>query len=164
YSQIMISQGSFNEFGDGQASLGDNIGIVDFDNTFTYSGLETDAIKDLVSEHRPIWAKFRIDLGDDDGIVTGVDDSTPLQLKLLRNYPNPFNPSTVISFELPSSSHVRLNVYNLSGQLVDTLMDEAVNAGLHEVVWESEGVASGVYQCVVESGSLRYSTKMTLVR
>jgi len=164
YSQIVISQGVFNEFGEAQASLGSNIGINDFDNTLTYADMATDEIKDLVSEHRPIWAMFRYDLGDDDGEVTGVNEVVPVELKLYGNYPNPFNPSTTITFDLPNSSHVKLSVYNLSGQLVDTLLDETVTAGSHDVVWKPEGVASGVYQCVVESGTWRHSKKMTLVR
>ena len=60
----------FYEFGDAQASLDSNIGIIDFDNDEPYlsSGFET--IKDLVSDHRPIYSKFRYDLEDDDGITT----------------------------------------------------------------------------------------------
>ncbi len=67
YDQIVITQGVYHEFGDGIANLRSGIGIVDFDTAMENEGFDFDTIKDLVSDHRPIWAKFRIDLGDDDG-------------------------------------------------------------------------------------------------
>ncbi|NQV18941.1 MAG: VCBS repeat-containing protein [Armatimonadetes bacterium] len=68
----------------------------------------------------------------------------------LCNYPNPFNPETIISFGLKSDSHVLLQIYNIKGQLVTTLLKENVNAGYHEILWNGkdsngEQVASGLY-------------------
>jgi hypothetical protein len=75
---------------------------------------------------------------------------------LYQNYPNPFNPSTTIKFELPKSSMVRLSVYDLPGREVTVLVNERVEAGVHEVNFDGSNLASGVYlyrlQAPIESG------------
>ena len=79
--------------------------------------------------------------------LTGVEDrkiAPPLQFHLSQNYPNPFNPNTTIRFSLTTRSHVKLAVYNLLGQVVATLVDEEIPAGVHEVPWNAAG-SSGVY-------------------
>ncbi len=76
----------------------------------------------------------------DDGLFT-----LPNQLELGQNFPNPFNPSTTISFALPERSHVTLTVYNILGQEVETLLNETRNPGVHEINWEAADKASGVY-------------------
>ena len=74
----------------------------------------------------------------------------PDDFELAQNYPNPFNPTTTIEFALPGDSQVVLNVYNIQGQLVATLVDGMTNAGYHSVVWDGRdmfgsAVSSGVY-------------------
>ena len=64
---------------------------------------------------------------------------------LEQNYPNPFNPSTTIKFALPFTSKVKLEIFNILGERVKTLIDELKEAGYHEVIWNSNGLASGVY-------------------
>ena len=68
-----------------------------------------------------------------------------LSYELAQNYPNPFNPSTKISWQSPVSSHQTLKVYDVLGNEVATLVDEFKPAGIHEVVFNSENLASGVY-------------------
>ena len=65
--------------------------------------------------------------------------------RLNQNYPNPFNPETTISFQLPKLSYIKLAIYNLSGQLVETLLDGFHTAGEYNVKWRPEGLANGIY-------------------
>jgi hypothetical protein len=80
--------------------------------------------------------------------ITGVNDHpqprVPTEFSMGQNYPNPFNPSTTISFGLPVRSRVTLEVYNLIGQRVGTILDEERSAGTHAVSWEGV-LPSGVY-------------------
>ena len=89
--------------------------------------------------------------------------------KLERNFPNPFNPETVLKFNLPEASRVSLNVYNILGQVVRTLVDEELPAGPHSVVWDGKNgqgtdVASGVYFYRLKAGSFESTMRMTLLR
>lgn len=61
------------------------------------------------------------------------------------NYPNPFNPSTVIPYQLPESATVTLHIYNLLGQRVETLIDGQQSAGFHTVEWNANGFSTGLY-------------------
>lgn len=81
------------------------------------------------------------------GMASGVDQdpNLPMAYALDRNYPNPFNPSTTLSFSLPEKTHVTLTVYDLHGALVSRLVDEPREAGHHEFRWEPRGLASGTY-------------------
>lgn len=94
------------------------------------------------------------------GIVTSVKLSpgVPVSYSLSQNYPDPFNPSTVIRFGLPSRSIVRLTVYNALGQKVKELVDSELGAGYHEVVWRAD-VPSGVYFYRLDSVSTGNSGK-----
>ena len=81
--------------------------------------------------------------------LTDVNDSNiPPVFQLSQNIPNPFNERTFISYSLPKSSNVKLQIYNLKGQLVTTLIDEYKPAGYHSVDWnvlEKSGMSSGIY-------------------
>ncbi|MFC1508619.1 T9SS type A sorting domain-containing protein [Candidatus Omnitrophota bacterium] len=79
YDQIMISSGAFHEFGNDRGSLGSNIGIIDFDSEMENVGTSYDDIKDQISDHRPIYAKFRYDLGDDDGL--GIEPPSNIKIE-----------------------------------------------------------------------------------
>ena len=94
----------------------------------------------------------------------------PTQFALHQNYPNPFNPSTQISFDVPDGSElVRLNIYNILGKKVSTLLNNVVNPGKHKVEWnakDNEGnpVASGIYFYELSSSSFTARKKMLLIR
>jgi hypothetical protein len=99
-------------------------------------------------------------------IILSTDKDTvlkPLALSM-RNYPNPFNPETTISFNLPKSGEVELAVYNIKGQLVKRLVNGPVEAGQHKIVWSGEGVSSGLYfyRLTTPEGSL--INKMMLLK
>ena len=77
--------------------------------------------------------------------VTLVEDNTPATFNLFQNHPNPFNPATTINYSLNEGGQVRLEIYNLSGQLVEVLVDRWQNKGLHRIEWKPDGIASGIY-------------------
>ena len=89
---------------------------------------------------------------------------TPGDFSLNQNYPNPFNPSTTISFVLPSSAKTSLEVYNLLGQKVATLMNGFTSAGYHEVQFNAAHLASGVYVYRLTSGTFTSVKKLMLVK
>ena len=90
--------------------------------------------------------------------------SLPGQLNLLSNYPNPFNPVTTIPFETGSAGNVTLKIYNSRGQLVRTLLDKTLNAGLHKVKFKAGSLASGIYFYRLKYGRQVKTKKMLLLR
>ena len=93
----------------------------------------------------------------------------PSRYVLAQNYPNPFNPETTIRFELHAEGAMRLEVYNLSGQVVRTLVDEYRSAGRYSVVWDGtdaagRGLASGVYLYRIVAGEFAQTRKLILMR
>ena len=102
---------------------------------------------------------------------TGSQASLPKAFSLSQNSPNPFNPSTTVSFSVPEgkNAHVSLNIYDIRGKLVRTLVDEAKDAGSYSVLWngvDSRGlnVASGVYFYRLAAGEFNQTRKMVLLK
>ena len=87
-----------------------------------------------------------------------------LEVVLIGNFPNPFNPITEISFSLPAASRVKLEVYNIMGQQVATIMDRQMEAGEHVVQWDGSNAASGVYLYRLEAGEFVDAKKMMLLK
>jgi hypothetical protein len=96
--------------------------------------------------------------------LSGVGTTLPESYGLSQNYPNPFNPSTTISFALPEANHVRLDIYNVLGQKVETLVDQNMPAGTHEVEWYTSTAASGVYFYRLEAGTFSETKKMMFLK
>ncbi len=88
----------------------------------------------------------------------------PRAFKLQQNYPNPFNPATNISFVLPTSGKVRLQVFDLQGRLIQTLVDKSVNAGEHTLVFDASSLSSGMYVYRLETPYGTSSKTMTLIK
>jgi len=83
-------------------------------------------------------------------LPTGVDEAEevePTAFALMQNYPNPFNASTTISYQLSEPGNVRLDVYNLAGQLMETLVDSHQKPGYKTVTWDGSHHSSGIYFC-----------------
>ena len=97
-------------------------------------------------------------------ITTAKISGLPSEYSLGQNYPNPFNPTTEISFSLPKAADVTLEVYNLMGRLVTTLVDSRVEAGHHMVIWKGSGAASGVYFYRLQADEFVASRKMILLK
>lgn len=95
--------------------------------------------------------------------LTGNED-TPQRLSLSQNYPNPFNPSTRIQFSLDRGGDVRLDVYNITGQRVATLVDESMSAGKHEKIFDASHLSSGVYMYRLQTASESLTRQMILIK
>lgn len=91
-------------------------------------------------------------------------DQLPQNLFIKQNYPNPFNPVTTISYQLPKSEFVNLSIYNVSGQLVETLANENKDAGYHSVQWDASGVSSGLYFYRIKVGEYSSTKKCLLLK
>ncbi|TKJ41072.1 hypothetical protein CEE37_05240 [candidate division LCP-89 bacterium B3_LCP] len=96
--------------------------------------------------------------------TTQVDYTIPQQFEVMGAYPNPFNPTTNISFALPEGSKVLLNVYDVSGRLMSTLVDGYRNAGVHEVTFDASDLSSGVYLYSLSAGEFSATGKMVLTK
>ena len=99
----------------------------------------------------------------------GVEESSTLDIrdlrfKLLQNEPNPFGGGTVIGYSLPATGAVTLEVYDMTGRLVKTLVDEHQKSGLYQVRWDAQGQASGIYFYRLQAGGFTATRKMTLLR
>ncbi|MCX7835029.1 MAG: T9SS type A sorting domain-containing protein [bacterium] len=90
--------------------------------------------------------------------------SLPQSIELSQNYPNPFNPETNISFTLPKDHFVTLQVYNIQGELVTTLLNRRLNVGTHTVKWNASGYPSGTYFYRLQVGKQVMMRKMTLMK
>jgi hypothetical protein len=100
---------------------------------------------------------------DDLSSISKEDYIRVSEYHLSQNYPNPFNPSTTIEFDLPKASDVRIEVYNIAGQKIQTLLNERMPAGSHRVEFDASGFASGIYYYRVEAGGFVEVKKMILV-
>jgi hypothetical protein len=93
-----------------------------------------------------------------------VQGELPEAVALRQNYPNPFNPTTQIGYELPESADVRLDVYNVQGQLVATLLNGRQAAGTHTLRFDASSLASGVYLYRLQTGGNIITRTMTLIK
>lgn len=88
-------------------------------------------------------------------VVAVEVDLTPTEFALFPNYPNPFNPSTVIKYALPSDSKVSLKVYSLNGELLADLVNANQPAGYHDMVFNAANLSSGIYLYVIDASPLK---------
>ena len=88
----------------------------------------------------------------------------PNEIKLYQNYPNPFNPQTRIKYQIPKTDRVKIEVYNLSGQKIETLLDNNIPAGSYEVLFNGSNLSSGVYLYKIQAGTFQESKKMILLK
>ncbi|MCK5330840.1 MAG: T9SS type A sorting domain-containing protein, partial [Candidatus Marinimicrobia bacterium] len=99
-------------------------------------------------------------------LVLGVGDEAllPSEYALHQNYPNPFNPTTTIRFDIVEQGHVTLNIYNLLGQRVGTLVNQQLDPGFHSVQWNASSIASGVYLYTIEMNNFAKSRKLLIIK
>jgi hypothetical protein len=92
------------------------------------------------------------------------EPSVPLQFSMSQNYPNPFNPTTTIQFSVATHGGAFLQVFDITGRLVTTLLDEELPSGKYSMVWDASNVASGIYIYKLTSGGETLSKIMILLK
>jgi hypothetical protein len=107
-----------------------------------------------------------------DSTTTGIDpsvDNIPINFKLHQNFPNPFNPATTIQFEIPERTFVNIDIFNLLGQKVKTLLSGIESAGVHTIGWNGKDdqqnpVPSGIYFYKLTADGFSDIKKMILAK
>ena len=125
------------DFGDGNTSSEESpIHTYDDDGTYEVSLTIT---TDIGTESEPYVAEIQI------GSLNVSDINSPSEFGLIKNYPNPFNPNTTINYLLNESGYIKMNVYDISGKLVDQIIDGYQVSGQHSLIWNPVNLTSGMY-------------------
>ena len=139
-------------------------GQVDYQDSFSFTKLEAGLLPDLARVTS--WDLY----GWDEELVTylgqGHDPKAlnPTEYSLSQNYPNPFNATTTIQYQLAEDGPVTLEVYNVFGQRVATLVDGRQGAGYKSVSWDASSVSSGLYFYRLSAGDYTETRRMMLVK
>jgi hypothetical protein len=110
------------------------------------------------------WFIDRLEVQQGAPVANEAAADLPTEFALHANYPNPFNPSTSISFSLPKRTEVRLRIFDTNGRAVETIASGDFAAGHHTVSWDAIDLASGMYFYQLEAGSFVQTRKMLLVK
>jgi hypothetical protein len=131
----------------------DPVGVYRSENgAWTYVGGVDEANSGLLNTYSWKFGRFQVFAGP----LGDMKPETPYSFRLNQNYPNPFNPATTIRFEISRAQHVSVDVFDLQGRRVASLMDGSLAAGRHNLQWAPEGLSSGLYflRLRTEEGSL----------
>ena len=134
----------------------------DWDTTIVFFNDTNPQQFTLTLPHRPT----RVELDPDNWILRDIapDNPVPMTFRLHHNFPNPFNGSTVIEYEVPRATFVTINVFNLLGQHVGNLVNETIYPGLHRVIFNAAGLPSGVYCYRLQAGATYLTRKALILR
>lgn len=87
----------------------------------------------------------------------------PVKIQLFQNYPNPFNHSTIIRYYLPRSGHVTLKIYDDNGQVVETLVNQKLAAGEHQLQWSLNNLPAGIYFCTLQTVDETHTIRLSFI-
>lgn len=166
---------AFNSRGDGYA-----VGIIDTSNNYMYQSviwkklgnnwiMDLDfndlGFQDIVATEHSFYAVGVLGLYKTD-IPTSVPDQSlkPSDYQLKQNFPNPFNPTTTISFSIPTKSKVTLSIFDVTGKKLQTLINEQKSPGNYEVEFNGSNLSSGTYFYKFEVGGIIETKKMILLK
>lgn len=96
--------------------------------------------------------------------ITSLGGVIPTEFKLYNNYPNPFNPSTTIRFDIPKNTDVKIMVFDLTGRMISELIDISLQPGVYETNFNASNLASGIYYFRIEAGEFNDTKKMMLIK
>lgn len=110
--------------------------------------------------------RFRYRVGNDIEMLVSNEDNEviPSGIVLKQNFPNPFNPSTTVRFNLPESAHIQLSVFDMTGRLVQTLANGTYASGEHSVIFDAQNLPSGTYLYRLQSANYSMTKKLTLTK
>ena len=152
--------------------------LAELDQAYCYYRLLESGARNInpESQRKPTNFKEFLDVQNEiyksiQNLLDGKDDSElPETFEFtVSNYPNPFNPQTTISFTLPNDSNTSLVIYNIRGQRIRSLIDDLLNSGHHQIIWNGlddngRSVSSGVYFYSLQSGEFKTTQKMLLLK
>jgi len=134
--------------------------LFEYDQTFYYrlAALDYSGNQGLYTG----WVEATVQLALDDNLI-------PAEFALHQNYPNPFNPLTQIKYDLPEDAVVSINIFDLMGRNIKTLMSSQQSAGYHSIKWDAtnnygETVSAGMYLYIIQAGEFRQTKKMLLLK
>jgi len=149
----------------------DNVGV------YTFSDLEPDTYDSLVFAHPNyrdtvefgIVVEYNINTQVDMGMEFGVGiydgtSSIPMEYSVKQNYPNPFNATTTIEYGIPEASHVTIDIYDVLGRRVETLINQYQSAGYHQVTWKAGSQTSGMYFFKIQANDYVEQKSMMLLK
>ena len=166
-----VTQGSLHYAGAGLSPDGQN-GVFGNINLIVLEGFSADSFEISINNYKineTVIGSETIAVFMNSSILKTHSENMPDQLSLLQNYPNPFNPSTVIKYDIPKSSHVKIDIYDYRGRHLKSLIDRESDPGISQVEWNStndngEKVAAGVYIYKIETRDHVISRKMILLK
>lgn len=165
----------------GNKWFGTNEGLCKYDGTSwtifntENSNLISNQIRTLkADDYGNLWiGSYGLSIFNENGVVLDIEKEmgnfSPKNFQLEQNFPNPFNPTTTISYLLEKNSNVNLSIYNIKGQLLKTLVNHTIPKGKHSVTWNGtdklgKQVASGVYFYKLETPNFAQTKKMVLLK
>jgi hypothetical protein len=140
---------------------------------YSFNKIQIEFIPDSIKNYNALLTVFS-NAGVKEIVLTGIgknnaanvvdENFTPIAFSLEQNFPNPFNPTTIISFKLPEKSNVDLKIYDVLGNDVATLLNGYKSAGSYEVEWNASNLPSGVYIYQLRAGTYTQIKKMMLLK
>jgi hypothetical protein len=159
----VISNGTYSATSNSSGLYSLNLPVGTYALTCSAEGYQPLTVENIVvSENQVTPCNFTM--------TTSNTDDVCVDRTLLRgNYPNPFNPETAISFDLKDRQRVRVEIFNVKGQLVRILVDEVMESCQHELIWNGrdsggKAVASGIYHCRMLAGEYKASKRMMMLK
>ena len=132
--------------------IGSNLYLkIDKDDSIEYPGVEIDYIKIMRGSKSPL-------------ALDSLDLNLPYKYDLSQNFPNPFNPSTSISFTIPRTSKINLSIYDIRGVLIEHIVNDIYELGTHTIDFDSEGYSSGIYLYRLKSEGLIFTKKFMIIK
>ena len=129
-----------------------------------FEGIQVDEVENIVTFETDDLVSYYALAGDLTGTAVQESSEVPRRIALLQNYPNPFNPQTTIPFVLSSPQHVRLEVFDLLGRKVATLVDEVRAAGEYDVAFDAMQLPSGVYVYQLKGASSTLRRELVVMK
>jgi hypothetical protein len=122
---------------------------------------ETNRTIDLFSQDIPHWEN----LGISEIVLSDLSsDVTPNEIEIILAYPNPFNPSTKIDFNINKNQYVELFIYDIHGKIIERLINQEIAAGVHSIKWTPNNISSGVYILSLNTASTKISSKLLYIK
>jgi hypothetical protein len=113
------------------------------------------------SDHLPVYSLFTF---APQVSINPISSDLPIVYKLHQNFPNPFNPTTKIRFDLPKNAEVKILVYDIGGRIVTQLINEHLRAGSYELPFDADNLTSGIYFYRISAGEFTETKKMMLIK